>query len=175
MIAAIPTSYRGVTFRSRLEARWAVFYDALGVEWHYEHEGYQLSSGWYLPDFWLPNVNGGCFVEIKPEPGHGEEHCRALANASSRTVFLFHGEVTCPAERSGYELSSAQFTPGDGGDIAYWWCECPKCGRVGIQFDGRGARVCGASCYPNGEYKEYSAESPRLLAAYGQARARRFW
>ena len=54
-IKAIETEYKGYRFRSRLEARWAVFFDALGVQWFYEHEGFDLGkSGWYLPDFWLP-------------------------------------------------------------------------------------------------------------------------
>ena len=53
-IKAIQTEYRGYLFRSRLEARWAVFFDACGVEYEYEPEGYDLGSGlMYLPDFLL--------------------------------------------------------------------------------------------------------------------------
>lgn len=48
---AIQTHYRGCHFRSRLEARWAVFFSALGLEWDYEPEGFELASGRYLPDF----------------------------------------------------------------------------------------------------------------------------
>lgn len=44
--------YNGYRFRSRLEARWAVFFDALGVKYEYEPEGYKLPNGMcYLPDF----------------------------------------------------------------------------------------------------------------------------
>lgn len=54
---AINTLYKNRLFRSRLEARWAVFFDALGIEWEYEKEGYDLGvAGWYLPDFWLPTL-----------------------------------------------------------------------------------------------------------------------
>lgn len=53
-IKAIETRYAGHRFRSRLEARWAVFFDSLGVEWRYEPEGFETSAGWYLPDFYLP-------------------------------------------------------------------------------------------------------------------------
>lgn len=61
-IKAIQTEYRGYLFRSRLEARWAVFFDACGVEWEYEPEGYDLGNGvYYLPDFLLHNVQLGCF------------------------------------------------------------------------------------------------------------------
>jgi hypothetical protein len=51
-------------FRSRTEARWAVFLDALGVEWQYEIEGYRLRSGPYLPDFWVEPWRA--WVEVKP-------------------------------------------------------------------------------------------------------------
>lgn len=48
----IETEYNGYLFRSRLEARWAVFFDALGVKYEYEPEGFRLPSGkQYLPDF----------------------------------------------------------------------------------------------------------------------------
>lgn len=41
MIAqAIDTRYRGYLFRSRLEARWAVYFDAIGLRWEYEREGF---------------------------------------------------------------------------------------------------------------------------------------
>lgn len=62
-IKAIETAYKGYRFRSRLEARWAVFFDALGLKWEYEPEGFETSAGWYLPDFWLPTL---CtYVEVK--------------------------------------------------------------------------------------------------------------
>lgn len=63
-IKAVPTEYKGYLFRSRLEARWAVFFDALGIEWEYEPEGIVLSNGKsYLPDFYL--VDFYCFFEVK--------------------------------------------------------------------------------------------------------------
>ena len=40
-IKAIETTYKGYRFRSRLEARWAVFFETLGIRWKYENEGYQ--------------------------------------------------------------------------------------------------------------------------------------
>jgi hypothetical protein len=48
----IQTYYKGYKFRSRTEARWAVFFDSVGVDWEYEPEGFVLSDGsHYLPDF----------------------------------------------------------------------------------------------------------------------------
>ena len=64
MIQAIETRYKGYRFRSRLEARWAVFFDALGVEWQYEPQPFRLGDGTgYLPDFCL---EGDTWVEVKP-------------------------------------------------------------------------------------------------------------
>lgn len=62
-IKPINTKYKGYNFRSRLEARWAIFFDEIGWEWRYEDEGYQLESGYYLPDFYFPLLN--MYAEVK--------------------------------------------------------------------------------------------------------------
>jgi hypothetical protein len=65
MIKTIPTTYNGIKFRSRLEARWAVFFDELGIKYLYEYEGFELENKeWYLPDFYLPEY--GIYCEVKP-------------------------------------------------------------------------------------------------------------
>ena len=74
MIKAIETRYKGHHFRSRLEARWAVFFDSLGWQWRYEHEGYII--GWHedatiawLPDFEVVTPSGQhLYVEVKGDP-----------------------------------------------------------------------------------------------------------
>lgn len=64
-IKPIETVYNGYRFRSRLEARWAVFFDDAGIKYQYEPQGFELKDGsWYLPDFFLPWFN--MYVEIKP-------------------------------------------------------------------------------------------------------------
>lgn len=87
-LKAIETRYKGYRFRSRLEARWAVFFEALGLQWDYEVQGYDLDGTWYLPDFRLPQVD--LFVETKsddwfpgadPKPG-------LLAKAGCRVLVL---------------------------------------------------------------------------------------
>lgn len=72
MIKPIETRYAGCRFRSRLEARWARFFDFLAIRWEYEKEGFDLGkNGAYLPDFWLPDL--GIWYEIKGEL-HWIEH-----------------------------------------------------------------------------------------------------
>jgi hypothetical protein len=63
MLQAIPTLYAGVWFRSRAEAKWAMIFDALALQWQYEVEGFELATCWYEPDFWLPGLS--CFAEVK--------------------------------------------------------------------------------------------------------------
>jgi hypothetical protein len=91
----IETIYRGYRFRSRLEARWAVFLDAAGVDWQYEAEGFDLGGIYYLPDFWLSVERK--FLEIKPEiPGQRYDELlrevspalNKLATASGCEAFL---------------------------------------------------------------------------------------
>ena len=66
MIQTIPTTYNGIKYRSRLEARWAVFFDEIGVKYYYEHEDFLFKSGKrYLPDFYLPEIDAFC--EVKHE------------------------------------------------------------------------------------------------------------
>lgn len=109
---AIQTRYKGYRFRSRLEARWAVFFDHLGIEWQYEPEGYDLSEyaewflgqkvGLYLPDFWLPTERA--WVEIKgalPESHFLEtiEECEMAAlcrHTKANAGYVFYGQADAP-------------------------------------------------------------------------------
>ena len=70
-IKAINTIYKGYKFRSRLEARWGVFLDEMGVKYEYETEGYDLHyNGYYLPDFNILRGGQKVFLEIKKGSGH---------------------------------------------------------------------------------------------------------
>lgn len=82
---AIETEYKGYRFRSRLEARWAVSFDALGIKYEYEPEGIVLSDGTgYLPDFYLPGFH--CFFEVKRDgiqlTPEGDEAVRKIRNGA---------------------------------------------------------------------------------------------
>lgn len=81
---AIQTYYNGYHFRSRLEARWAVFFDALGVKYEYEPEGFETDDGTkYLPDFrvkcygYRGETNGephDLYIEVKGELSDEDVH-----------------------------------------------------------------------------------------------------
>ncbi|WP_435279281.1 hypothetical protein [Streptomyces sp. 1222.5] len=106
MIKAIETRYAGCRFRSRLEARWAVLFNALDIPWEYEPQGFENRS-WcdcdtpeaelfdgrrncsgrherYLPDFWLPESK--TWVEVK-----GDEESLLKKASLYAEAIDFHG------------------------------------------------------------------------------------
>lgn len=99
---AIETHYAGCRFRSRLEARWAVFFNTLKWDWQFEPEGFQLDSGWYLPDF-LVQVGKpaqGCgerWIEVKPFKKEKSDPCpidprwQDLARGSKTPIMTVYG------------------------------------------------------------------------------------
>lgn len=65
-IKPIETKYNGFRLRSRLEARWAVFFDMIGLKYEYEVEGFEMNGIRYLPDFYIPSLDR--WFEIKGKP-----------------------------------------------------------------------------------------------------------
>lgn len=62
--AAKTALYRGIYYRSRLEACWAAFFDAHGMAAEYEHRYFKFDDGTlYQPDFWLPESQA--WFEVK--------------------------------------------------------------------------------------------------------------
>ena len=62
-IKSKPTVYKNVKFRSRLEARWAAFFDLIGWRWQYESHDF---NGW-TPDFIVYGSDDRfILIEIKP-------------------------------------------------------------------------------------------------------------
>jgi hypothetical protein len=97
----IETIYNGYRFRSRLEARWAVFFDALGIEYEYEPEGFDLGDGsYYLPDFYLSKFD--LYIEIKPfdknivkhigDNNDWEQKCALFRDVTDRAILLCYGD-----------------------------------------------------------------------------------
>lgn len=83
------------------EARWAVFFDTMGIHWEYEVEGFELESGRYLPDFWLPTLD--CYFEVKGAIPTETEIRKAidLSVASSKLVALASGQTRTQSLRFG--------------------------------------------------------------------------
>lgn len=89
----IETQWKGWRFRSRLEARWAVFFESLGIEFLYEPEPFELPDGTvYLPDFYLPVIR--FFAEVKPAEFTPEEIYKAeeLTRGTGRQLLMLVGQ-----------------------------------------------------------------------------------
>ena len=160
---AIETEYAGVRFRSRLEARWAVFFDTVGIQWEYEPEAFRLSDGsGYLPDFRLlePSCIQGMpfFTEVKPE-GDAFVKARQASREMGREFILLAGP---PTEGIGARLTRHPegHECGDAGWCAGAGC-CDDCADDEIFFFGR--KLLADSSGGNWD------------AAVARVRAHRFW
>jgi hypothetical protein len=81
IIKAVPQVYRGVRFRSTLEADWAATLDTLKIQWQYEPEAVRLPSGtFYRPDFYLPELT--TWLEVKGPHDERLDKTRELAKAT---------------------------------------------------------------------------------------------
>lgn len=151
------TEYRGIVFRSRTEARWAVFLDHIGAEWEYEPEGFHLASGLYLPDFYIRTWD--VFLEIKGADASRLERvrCQQLAVGTRRRVLLASGAPGSPIEMFAVSREDGEVHTYTSG-IA----RCRKCPDVVLIADsdvGYGAEpasscsgdplVCGEKQTPN--------------------------
>lgn len=151
-INAIPTTYNGVTFRSRLEARWAIFFDLLGVAWEYEPEGYTDGTTMYLPDFWIPEIDG--FWEVKPTPEYDQAKIEMLVTVTKKRCLISFGAPTADYDdrihevmwQDAYDTGGWKQDADVGWDNFRMWCACPHCGKLGVEYSGYGGRICWTGC-----------------------------
>ncbi len=93
-ISSIETYYAGCRFRSRLEARWAVLFDRLGISWEYEPQGYVVAGKPYLPDFYRPTLNS--WVEVKGSTDNLDLDLLRQFVTSSKAALLLAGPMPEP-------------------------------------------------------------------------------
>ena len=131
-IKPIETIYNGYRFRSRLEARWAVFFDALGIPYEYEPEGLCINGINYLPDFYLPDCKQ--FFEVKGiMSDEDEEKINALISAGySVTVGYNNGEFIACDNWSYAEDNHLDFKQTTGES---YLCQCYHCGKYWFMGD----------------------------------------
>lgn len=181
---SIETKFGGIIYRSRLEARWAVFFAELRIPFLYEPEGYSFNGVGYLPDFFLTDQD--CFIEIKPATPNKEESEKAgnLALFTGKRVFIFFGSPQPPISGETesafkYERFEINGTRELGWDNYHWWCQCDECKSLDIQFDGRAERIqthsktCSGMHGGEGSHG-YNSSTPALVLAYEKAASFRF-
>jgi hypothetical protein len=129
ILRPIETHYRGYRFRSRLESRWAVFFDAAEIEWQYEPEGFSLNGRSYLPDFWLPQM--AAFVEIKPTEATGKQAIpllKELVAKTGKTGLLLIGSPNLHHEPHKIIIIEGE-SPSNWWQWADWQ-QCMVCNRI---------------------------------------------
>lgn len=157
-LKAVETKYKGCRFRSRLEARWAVFFEYLEVKWEYEKEGFELGeNGRYLPDFWLPTEH--VWVEIKGAAPSDKDYSKAWSlrerlyeahfthGTPAQTVlmavgdigredWLFSGDYWAPIaiEENGLKLFRGSADPYSTKLGSLNHIVCPVCGDEYVHF-----------------------------------------
>lgn len=178
----IETTYNGFRFRSRAEARWAVFFDAAGIRYQYEPEGVKLSDGTlYLPDFFLPDCK--TWFEVKGVLNDIDKHkVEQLIVDSKMPVVVGYADLTFTGcDNWSYE-DDPHFTMTDKSTSLL--CCCEKCkkywfmGTAGIYtclncgaYDGDGHFY--VPLYGDGYTSSYDKNDP-IIKAYGKARKARF-
>lgn len=143
-ISAIPTDYRGVHFRSRLEAKWACFFDNVG--WPWEYEPFDLQG--YIPDFILPLKPGHVLFEVKPvlEEYEFEPHWNKITKSGWKGEAIIGGAKMFEASHGaalGKLLDAGKFGHGD---VAWAILQtCQRCHCISFYHEEQSwcCRVCG--------------------------------
>jgi len=161
---AIETKYKGYSFRSRTEARWAVFFDKLGLRWDYEEEGYVLrKTGCYLPDFKVILPSDEiiyCEVNHSEADDFAEDEIRKLrefANESGCKVILLTGVPDFRAYNQILPGSpSNTFTAAFFRDYGNYICTADEYWFQALKLDSNTGRL------------HFNADERRLRQALGQ-------
>lgn len=196
-IRAIETSYAGCRFRSRLEARWAVFFDTLGIAWQYEVQGYVAGTyepRAYLPDFWLPGT--GTWAEVKGSdeavdwdwladacdwnsvlPGvhesHGTTQGLLLLGSIPAKALTQPWKHPCLQQHKGINVRFFSFTSQGGLELIRGRDAGYGAGGAGITWEeGRPPAVEGVVCCT--PYNPRHPIDQRVVHAYAAARSARF-
>ena len=197
----IETSYDGYRFRSRLEARWAVFFNAANIEYQYEPEGFVgMNRIPYLPDFYLPQFDIYC--EVKPTDEALFKDSQKIGAAidwgatpiSSKGLILLGGIPYDPTRypvfcalyhHKGVACTDAVFDIWNGKPVLSmegdWWCGMNERGNIWLYFGPASYGDITSDEIPRGAsvgpaYKEYSraGDPAHINACFAKARAARF-
>jgi hypothetical protein len=126
--------YNGRVFHGDLEARWAAFFDTLGVPHEYESQTFTLPyGGTFVPDFWLPKQRA--WIDISPGLPNEDDLVKAadLSFATRQFVYVLWGKI---GEHRIYTFSLPFYEQGY--DKRYVLSLCNRCGQLIVVTPLRG-------------------------------------
>ncbi len=138
---AIPKKYKGVVYRSTLEARYAAFFDLLGLDYQYEPDDVADVGimGW-LPDFlllWWGSDDVAVrllYVEVKPVSRL--DACPYDVQQKLEGAFTLEARLAAQRQQSELWIAPGDLaTLGNDSSPAGWWGILPK--RFRVAFDWR--------------------------------------
>lgn len=168
---AIETVYKGYKFRSRLEARYGVFFEALGLDWTYEPEGFDLDGVRYLPDFKVKTPQGAdIWYEIKPKGIKADEKFsrfkdQLLSSDDGRAELLFGDPVDLVCRAEICPRCGIFYTPRLENRDPRFDQRWPGYDRQGVQ--GLGNRVLRFGCFPCDSETPFGEVGPEEIGFLG--------
>lgn len=174
-IHAIPTSYAGVNFRSRLEARWAAFFDL--IAWPWEYEPVELDG--YIPDFVLKFYRP-LLVEVKPVEvvEYFAQHKAKIDASGWRHRALIVGSYLFNGQHGDGCMAGLMRDKAVDNAEEWWWgwssiVRCLQCGYALVSDDGCWECIrCGAY---DGARQSYAVPKETLDDLWREAGNRVQW
>jgi hypothetical protein len=157
-----PTWYNNYYFRSKLEAKWAVFFDSMKIRWTYEPEAFVCEDkSQYTPDFFLSDaifrngtkwisgddfdgkdavhekLNPGIYIEIKPISYDTDEHYekRIVSSGISPLILLVGDPIEAIIDIHSYHNENKNIQLSPGWDNCMIFMYCLKCKTLKFDFD----------------------------------------
>ena len=177
-IKAIETKYKGYRFRSRLEARWAVFFDTMGIEWIYEPEGFDLPGYPYDKDAQFKYYMDKFARESPLSPAENEKLAKTLvekgAEMASKSIYYLP-DFWLPGPQAFAEVKAPIRHENDNRNFLV---EYEKMIRL---VDATGCKILYCTDFVNpikgmkpGEFIEFHLDPKRFDIAFTAARSARF-
>lgn len=174
----IPTKYKGVWFRSRLEARWAAFFDR--ARWPWAYEPLEL-PGW-IPDFAILKdyellaspletptvVPTNVLVEVKPAltwPELSLHRARIDRSQFQHGVVLLVGAVV-PISVPTLGIGQLKFA-NDWGPAQLGWCDKACGGRLTILSPTKRCVLCAQGLLGENHRTKATAMAARYFTEAG--------
>lgn len=168
------TIYNGYEFRSKLEAKWAVFFDLCGIRYDYEPEAFIcFDSSQYTPDFFLYDVLLrsddtiiGVYVEIKPQNFNDyDREYKVRISSAVETLIVLVGDPVYSTDQT--ERPNFQYAPVFDNAMILMYCE--HCKKYKFDYGTNSnyhCKYCDGGLYDGGMYDSKIKSNASMARKY---------